>query len=602
MKIKRTAHGRSVVKEIIPEGVKIEDLINQLNNKGWNESKLSKAAKKTFMDIKLEIIIDSIRFKNTEEIIPLLQKHILELYDDQVGKCFAGIYLVGYVKMNDSECDLYNAIKERFAKEGIVYHATQIKKIIRYAIMNGKYLKLLNNDGTVSNKKFFLNWGYYQEDFVMKNTILTIRNTLEEDAEIRWYYEMYNNRHALVNQIKNAKDFNFSAPIVIHKKIKKDGKVRKVHMVQKTSKEYVVMKYLKQKLDVEYRIQYSNRDSITRELFALISNIDNLTIYTIFRFDIKDFFDSVETKFIWDNYLEKSNLDQCNKILLKQIIESNFKCHAGIPISNVFVEIAGKYFDNSIQAELKSYGLIFYSRFVDDGLIILNRKVKENDIHNIVSECVKKYFGSDVELHDEKYNYLTKLDTDEEFDYLGYLFKRENGKFLYGITEEKRKKYQKIIDKIIDEYLIDRNRELLRQRIIYFISRVVFYNKYSLGPILGSWDVIGFSANYCLLREPIVKDRIERNTCIFLKNAIYTTLMRKTRGEKFYFINNNSKENYSMWNSIKRNKSIVFHAKIGWSIEYLCKQIRKLGYMGKLTGKSYRECVAIYYSLMKLPE
>ena len=52
----------------------------------------------------------------------------------------------------------------------------------------------------------------------------------------------------------------------------------------------------------------------------------------------------------------------------------------------------------------------------------------------------------------------------------------------------------------------------------------------------------------------------------------------------------------------KNNKSIVFHPKIGWSVEYLCKKIRKIDNTFKVHNKTYRECVTYYNYLLKIPE
>ena len=52
----------------------------------------------------------------------------------------------------------------------------------------------------------------------------------------------------------------------------------------------------------------------------------------------------------------------------------------------------------------------------------------------------------------------------------------------------------------------------------------------------------------------------------------------------------------------KNNKSIVFHPNIGWSVEYLCKKIRKIDNTFKVHNKTYRECVTYYNYLLKIPE
>lgn len=600
MKIKKTAHGQSIIKDILQEGLSIECMINQLIKKSWNINKLTKQARLTYDDCRIDRIIDRLKVCTEKEIIKLLKCNILSLYDTQVGKRYASIYLIAYLNINGLQQNLYDSVKEKCQREKVKYRPNQIKKIIRNAIEDGKYLEILNSDGTVKDIPFMLNWGYYNEDNLLNEVILAKKNNMDKISDIEWFENLYCERHIFMQDIFLKNKLNFENPNIIHKKIKKDGKIRKVYSVNNTCNENIAIGYLKKKLDNEFSIQYANRNSIMRELFSLIHDIDNLTSYTIVRFDIKDFFDSVKTKFIWDKYLNNSALDyECKKVI-KNYVDKNECCYAGIALSNAFIELGGQQFDRCVRANMRQNGLIFYSRYVDDGLLIFNRYLEEDEIISRIEEYAKRYFGDNICLHETKRNYVIKKMNNCSFDYLGYLFKRINGNFQYGITVEKRDKYKKMVEEIVDDYISNKNIELLRQRLNYFISRIVFYNKYKSGPQLGSWDVTGISANYSLLKEDIIKNNIENDTKMFLKDIVYQTLQRKTRGQKLYFINAKTKQNYSIWNSIEKSKSIVFHSKIGWSGEYLCRQIRKIGYKGGLRKKTYRECVAIYYSLINL--
>lgn len=602
MRLKNTVRGREIVTDILPIGINIQETIKELQRKNWNPNKLTKKAKLTYDDCKIDRIRDKLSScSNSDEIIRLISENILQLYDEQVGKRYACIYLVAFAKNKEPSNNINKTIKDICKKRNVTYHPLQIKKIIHNAIDDGKYLGLINGDGSINNQKFFLNWGYYHESQCLKDVFMAYKNCMIEDDEKEWYFKAYRNRHMLYYRIINGEEMNFSSPIVCRKKIKKDGKVREVYTVEKKSYEYIAIKYLKKKLDKEFSIKYANRNSITRQLFALIEDIDELSTYTIFRFDIKDFFESTDAKNIYEKYIIPSSLDISSKLLLERLININDKCNPGLATSNALIEIVGKEFDAQIQSRLNQYGVIFYSRYVDDGLIILNHNVNKDLLVNIVKELVTSCFGPGVSLHPTKQNYIIKTDNDRELDYLGYSFVRKNGKYQYGITHEKRQKYQKIIEAIVNDYLANSNIELLRQRIIYFISRTVYYNKNSFSDSnLGTWDVTGITANYCLLKNAILRDKVESSTKTYIKDMIFSTVRRITGGRLPYFINSISKAWYSIEYGIKRNKSIVFHPKIGWSTQYLCEKIRKLGYSGTLKNKSYRECVAIYYSIIKL--
>lgn len=602
MRMKKKVHGRDMLTDIIPSGVSIQELINKLREKKWNPSKLSKNYKITYKDCQLSLIITSLSECNSDdEIIQVIKDNILKLYDDKVGKRYTCIYLVAYAKNMEIESDVKQTIKKLCEKYKKTYHHTQQKKIISNALKDGKYLKLINSDGTIVHAQFFLNWGYYYECKYLHDIFKSYKQYMISYEEKDWYNEAYRNRHMLYYNIINGTKMNFSKPILIHKKIKKDGKIRDVYSVEKKSYEYIAIKYIKKRLDIEFSIKYANRSHIMLELFQLIENINSLSMYTIFRFDIKDFFESVDAKFVFEKYIIPSSLDNECKILLQSLIEYNPKCYAGLATSNALIEIVGQRFDNCLRAKLHKYGIIFYSRYVDDGVIILNKNVSKSILEELIKDTVKSNFGDNVCLHPTKRNYLVKTDKNSEFDYLGYLFVKDNDKYKYGITEEKRDKYQKRLDDIVSDYILKPNIELLRQRIVYFISRTVFYNNYSSRySNLGSWDVTGITSNYCLLKNAIKYEKIERSTNRYIKDMIYATLCRKLGGNLPYFINSKSKSWYNIEYGIVHNKSIVFHPKIGWSSKYLCEQIRKLGYKGKLKGKSYRECIAIYYSIIKL--
>ena len=66
-------------------------------------------------------------------------------------------------------------------------------------------------------------------------------------------------------------------------------------------------------------------------------------------------------------------------------------------------------------------------------------------------------------------------------------------------------KYGKEIDKITLEYLNNGDVELFRQRILFFISRRVYYNVFASNNKIAKWDVAGITANYNLLSHEIKK-------------------------------------------------------------------------------------------------
>ena len=160
--------------------------------------------------------------------------------------------------------------------------------------------------------------------------------------------------------------------------IKQQKKTRLVYEIKGTN-EKIALKYLKKRLDLEFSIKYANRNCVMRELFSIIENISCLGEFTIFRFDFKNFFESVDARKIYDNYIEDTNLKRFEKNLLKQLTELYNYCYAGLPTSNAFVEIIASRFDLILKSKFRDKGLCFYARYVDDGILVFNEKVKQDD-------------------------------------------------------------------------------------------------------------------------------------------------------------------------------------------------------------------------------
>lgn len=266
-------------------------------------------------------------------------------------------------------------------------------------------------------------------------------------------------------------------------------------------------------------------------------------------------------------------------------------------------------FDQVLKSKFGDKGLCFYSRYVDDGILVFNEFVDKTYIQKVLDDAIREVFNMpSVRLNADKTCYLTKYTGDLKFDYLGYQFEK-NGRgkkvnFLFGIADSKIKKYQNKLDCIIKEYIKDNNIELFRHRILYYISRIVFYtNTNSRYSTLGKWDVSGIIENYGLLRKYIEnKSRLIRTTQVFLFNGVYNGCARAGLINKKipYFLREKGKDVYSIAYGLQKNKTIIFHPNIGWSAEYLKKQITRLAPEMDLKKKSYRELSKIYCTILRL--
>lgn len=593
--------GRNIIENIEPKKQTLKELLSELEKNDWNRSRLLKKYNSLLDDYKLETVLIQLKEAKEEKWVKIIKNQILKLYGDEIMNKYVCIYLVGYCTSLNLEDSLRKIVNKLCIDGGISYSSYKIKKIIDSGINDGVYLGILNNDGTIKDQTFFRNWIYVEED----NTLNGVFNSYKRKLGTEEYNEkikpLYNNRYYLKKQIE-LENIEIKYPYITRAKIKQNNKIRTVYAIQEYSLTEIAIKYLKKRLDIVFDIKYSDRNKIMRKLFNLIDNINALDDYTIYRFDIKDFFDSVNAKTIIEKYILNSKLNQYEKNILKRLSDTYNYCFAGLPTSNALTEIAGHKFDEMIQFNLKNNGMIFYSRYVDDGLIIFNKKVARENIEEQLKNALKTCFNENIEFNKDKEKYFTKKAKEERFNYLGYKFDRtKDYYFIFGIEEEKIDKYKKKINEIVKEYLSNGNIEMLRQRLNYFISRIVFYNndnsRYSS---LGNWDMMGVSSNYCLLRKYIKEHKLIKTTEKFLKSEIIIEVSKGTHGKLPYFLKKSGKDCYSLEYGIKKNKSIVFHPNIGWSQEHLKDKIIKWGYSGSLNKKSYRECVKIYCDLIKL--
>ena len=195
---------------------------------------------------------------------------------------------------------------------------------------DGVFLNIIEPNGKVIDVSFINKWTYVRLDNVFNEIILRT----EDDVVNRNRFLIYD------NIIKEKIDFQTNVEEGI---IKQQKKTRLVYEIKGTN-EKIALKYLKKRLDLEFSIKYANRNCVMRELFSIIENISCLGEFTIFRFDFKNFFESVDARKIYDNYIEDTNLKRFEKNLLKQLTELYNYCYAGLPTSNAFVEIIASRF------------------------------------------------------------------------------------------------------------------------------------------------------------------------------------------------------------------------------------------------------------------
>lgn len=401
---------------------------------------------------------------------------------------------------------------------------------------------------------------------------------------------------AVIDGVKNDYengnyDFSRFTDIVI----KQIGKDRHIKTYSPFSCEEILCIYLKRVLDKKFHIRYPNRNEYVHSLFDIVSALHNMSDYSIFRFDFEDFFNSVSTEYVFKKYISNSSLERYQIELFEKFVLEAKYAYAGLNTSNIFCEIIAKRFDEILKLKFRNHGLIFYRRYIDDGILIFNKRVGNDQCLSIIKEAIKEVFYDNAamvnskcktRLNAGKTKYISAYDLamlnhSDSFDFLGYEFvlspsfasgsSQIKTTFKYGITQKKIDKYSKRIDNIIDEYKSSGDIELLRHQLKAFCFRTVYQiSKYkSL-----IWKTKGFIANYQELRYRM--DLLTVDTEDFLKNSIQRAFTNKGLPLPYFLTGKQEESIYNLYNNMLNYRTLLFVEPIGINrkgLDRLCSQI-----------------------------
>ena len=401
----------------------------------------------------------------------------------------------------------------------------------------------------------------------------------------------------IISDVKSALDnstFNFENTMSLM--LNQNGKKRLVKQYDDLySPENILCQSIKQILDRVFKVKYPNRNKTTRTLFSVLSATIQMSDFTIVKFDFKDYFNSISSIYVFEKYLKYNLSDRHEIDLIKSFVYSTKYAYAGLCTSNAIAEIIAGYFDEEVKQTFFQNGIIFYERYIDDSILILNEHMEETEVKEKLESILLRIFHDKsiqclkcrTKFNNQKFKYISRrkiLSASYSLDFLGYEFwfslkNKTRIEIMYGITADKRKKYENRIDKLILSYTDptspDYNKlELLRHRIAAFSSREVYMTKHFRSNV---WRVKGFISNYGELRYLLDTGLIETNTEKYLKNMIDDAFDR-AKIDKPYFLMGGVKLDcgYNLYGNMKANKTILLVDRIGYdykSLVALCKQI-----------------------------
>lgn len=466
----------------------------------------------------------------------------------------------------------------------------------------------------------------------VKRTVALDKNTAHKSTEEQ--ETIISNAMTAFNNNNLYRDFNKVKTLILNQ----NGKKRLVKQYDDLySPANILCQCIKQILDKAFKVKYPNRSNTIRTLFSTLSAAVHMSDFTIVKFDFKDYFNSVSSIYVFEKYLRYHISNRQERDLIKTFVYSTKYAYAGLCTSNAIAEIIAGYFDEAIRQKFFSNGIIFYERYIDDSILVLNEHMEKKEVEEKLKAVLVNIFHDktitshqcNTEYNYKKFKYISRreiLTSSCSVDFLGYEFwllpvNNKHIKIQYGITEDKRKKYEDRIDKLISYYANshDPNKlELLRHRIAAFSSRVVYVTKRFHSNI---WKVKGFIENYKELRyilcaeyEMETKNRrklkkeerlIEEKTAEFLKEVIKNRF--NNAGIEPYFLKGGSQLNlkcgYNLYGNMIANKTILLVDRIGYnykSLVALCKQVGISDTDTKGRRRSYGALVREYLIKIKV--
>jgi hypothetical protein len=372
--------------------------------------------------------------------------------------------------------------------------------------------------------------------------------------------------------------------------LKQGSKKRYIKRYELFSSANILCQYIKQILDKCFKIKYPNRNKIVHTLFDLLKAVKQMSDFTIIKFDFEDYFNSVSSMYVFKKYIHKQMSDRKVARVIDMFVSQTEYAHVGLCTSNIFSEIIAGKFDESIRQAFSQHGLIFFERYVDDTIIILNQHMEKNICTKIMEDSLKEvYYDQSIDtkspcktkFNDSKFRMITNRSlskTPMSVDFLGYKFflkkdEQNKSKIQYGITTEKRHKYNARLDKTLIAYKEINDMELLRHRIAGFTSRTVYMSKKSNKNI---WRAKGFINNYGELRFLVKTSLLRPDTKKFLANMVEDAFSRNGMALPYFLKEAKTRNSYNLLNNMETNKTLLLVEHVGYDkagLEKLCKQI-----------------------------
>lgn len=361
-----------------------------------------------------------------------------------------------------------------------------------------KIFDIENQKGVYLEGLFFPDIAHLSQKIkVTKKSFKRLKKRLDNQRISQEKYDdiilrLNNKKDFLINERENKKteyfenlvaDFH-NNPFRFNLRIGGQYNSKYVYVIDNSPLSFFIMKQLQINIRKSFNKKPQNKNTIISQIKSLLDN--NFPKYII-KTDIRNFYESINTKLLKEKIYDNSLISLNTRKLLQQIINEYQKISnstdgipRGIGVSAYLAEIYLKDFDESIQL---MEDVIYYARYVDDIFIIFSPKgtsdtskylPKIENLLNKLSLTTNKEAEKTIEID------LTQSNKMINFMYLGYNFDIKNSK-LFSITPT-QKRINRIKQKI--EYSLNdfknngykKNQDLLIDRLRFLTGNIKLFN------------------------------------------------------------------------------------------------------------------------------
>ena len=204
------------------------------------------------------------------------------------------------------------------------------------------------------------------------------------------------------------------------------------------------------------RIDGSSRNSIIR---ALQDALDKKYPHAIYKLDVKQFFESIPHRNLMEKLARYPEIDAVSVGLIRCLLQeyelitgSDIGLPRGVGLSSYLSELYLSDFDTTLKTRP---GVLFYARYVDDIVIVLEGHSQFVEVKDVVARELKL-----LQLKPNRSKTL-EIETDDvgnyrqgkEIEYLGYRFSRSDGSLTTGLTDRRKERRTARLEKAFQTWL-----------------------------------------------------------------------------------------------------------------------------------------------------